>query len=76
MGLEMEEAGANWERFDCPALGPGWIKEVVFRSAEQVLKAGKKCDVYYRSPNGKRVRSKPELMRLVGDTVDLTKFEY
>ena len=73
-GLEMEEAKANCERSACLALGPGWIREVVFRSTCSA--SGQKYDVYYRGPIGKRVRSKPELVRLVGDSVDLTMFEY
>ena len=48
-----------------------------------------KCDVYYIPPNGKKVnpkapifstsvqvRSKPELIKLLGDTVDLSTFDY
>lgn len=29
-----------------------------------------------RSPNGKKFRSKPQLVRYLGDTVDLTTFDY
>ena len=72
----MEGAGSNWQRSECHALPPGWVREVVVRSAENALKYGKRSDVYYRSPSGKRVRSKLELVKLLGDTVDLTFFEW
>jgi len=39
------------------------------------LSAGK-CDVYYYPPSGKKVRSKPELIKVLGDTVDLSTFDY
>ena len=73
----MEGVESNWQRAECHALPPGWVREVVFRSAESVsvLNYGRRSDVYYRSPSGKRVRSKPDLVKLLGDTVDLTMFE-
>jgi len=39
------------------------------------MSAGK-CDVYYIPPVGKKVRSKPELIKVLGDTVDLSNFDY
>jgi len=39
------------------------------------MSAGK-CDVYYYPPTGKKVRSKPELIKVLGDTVDLSTFDY
>ena len=75
-------------RFACPALPAGWIREEVLRSGG--LSAGK-FDVYYYPPGGKKVqyckletildctvqlRSKPELVRVLGDAVNLTNFDY
>nr|XP_002132141.1 methyl-CpG-binding domain protein 2 [Ciona intestinalis] len=51
----------------------GWIREECVR--QNGLSRGK-CDVYYISPTGKKVRSKPELIRVLGSSVDLTCFDY
>jgi len=67
------ESGATTRRFECPALPRGWVREEVYRRGG--LSIGK-CDVYYIPPNGKKVRSKPELIKLLGDTVDLSTFDY
>ena len=32
--------------------------------------------IYSNSPNGKKFRSKPQLVRYLGDAVDLTTFDY
>jgi len=69
----MDSSGATTRRFECPALPRGWVREEVYRRGG--LSAGK-CDVYYYPPNGKKVRSKPELIKLLGDTVDLSTFDY
>ncbi|GAB5579510.1 methyl-CpG-binding domain protein 2 [Prionailurus iriomotensis] len=58
---------------DCPALPPGWKKEEVIRKSG--LSAGK-SDVYYFSPSGKKFRSKPQLARYLGNTVDLSSFDF
>ncbi|XP_069075585.1 methyl-CpG-binding domain protein 2 isoform X2 [Pleurodeles waltl] len=58
---------------DCPALPPGWKKEEVIRKSG--LSAGK-SDVYYFSPSGKKFRSKPQLSRYLGNTVDLSSFDF
>ncbi|XP_074473498.1 methyl-CpG-binding domain protein 2 [Sebastes fasciatus] len=58
---------------DCPALPPGWKKEEVIRKSG--LSAGK-SDVYYYSPSGKKFRSKPQLSRYLGNTVDLGCFDF
>ncbi|XP_041825415.1 methyl-CpG-binding domain protein 2 isoform X2 [Melanotaenia boesemani] len=61
------------KRTDCPALPPGWKKEEVIRKSG--LSAGK-SDVYYYSPTGKKFRSKPQLSRYLGNTVDLACFDF
>ncbi|KAL7835116.1 hypothetical protein SRHO_G00293630 [Serrasalmus rhombeus] len=61
------------KRVDCPALPPGWKKEEVIRKSG--LSAGK-SDVYYYSPTGKKFRSKPQLSRYLGNTVDLACFDF
>uniref|UniRef100_A0AAQ5XUS8 MBD domain-containing protein n=1 Tax=Amphiprion ocellaris TaxID=80972 RepID=A0AAQ5XUS8_AMPOC len=61
------------KRTDCPALPPGWKKEEVIRKSG--LSAGK-SDVYYYSPSGKKFRSKPQLSRYLGNTVDLACFDF
>ncbi|XP_060136344.1 methyl-CpG-binding domain protein 2 isoform X2 [Zootoca vivipara] len=66
----MEKRG---KRVDCPALPPGWKKEEVIRKSG--LSAGK-SDVYYFSPSGKKFRSKPQLSRYLGNTVDLSSFDF
>ncbi|XP_072272576.1 methyl-CpG-binding domain protein 2 isoform X2 [Pyxicephalus adspersus] len=60
-------------RMDCPALPPGWKKEEVIRKSG--LSAGK-SDVYYFSPSGKKFRSKPQLSRYLGNSVDLSCFDF
>ncbi|XP_076465090.1 methyl-CpG-binding domain protein 2-like [Babylonia areolata] len=55
------------------ALPPGWKREEVVRQSG--LSAGK-TDVYYYSPDGKKIRSKPQLARLLGDTFDLSAFDF
>lgn len=60
-------------RMDCPALPTGWKKEEVIRKSG--LSAGK-SDVYYFSPSGKKFRSKPQLARYLGNSVDLSSFDF
>ncbi|ELT95247.1 hypothetical protein CAPTEDRAFT_180602 [Capitella teleta] len=60
-------------RLDIPGLPPGWRREENVRKSG--LSAGK-TDVYYISPDGTRVRSKPQLCRMVGDAVDLNSFDF
>ncbi|XP_053669149.1 methyl-CpG-binding domain protein 3 [Anopheles marshallii] len=61
------------KRNDCVALPKGWQREEVLRKTG--LSAGK-VDVYYYSPSGKRIESKPQLARALGDTIDLSTFDY
>lgn len=60
-------------RSDCPALPAGWKKEEVIRKSG--LSAGK-SDIYYYSPSGKKFRSKPQLVRFLGSSVDLSSFDF
>lgn len=55
------------------ALPPGWKREEVVRQSG--LSAGK-TDVYYYSPDGKKIRSKPQLARMLGDSFDLSAFDF
>ncbi|XP_026791213.1 methyl-CpG-binding domain protein 1b isoform X2 [Pangasianodon hypophthalmus] len=61
----------GWE--DCPVLGEGWKRKVVLRRSG--VSVGQR-DVYYLSPKGERVRSKIELLKSIGNTVDLTNFDF
>jgi len=60
-------------RFECSTLPKGWYREEVTRKTG--LSAGK-SDVYYFSPSGMKVRSKPELIKLLGDQYDLSMFDF
>eukprot|EP00794_Sanderia_malayensis_P009469 gene9469-10456_t len=60
-------------RSDCPSLPHGWIREVVLRKNGN--SAGK-SDVYYYSPEGKKFRSKPQILQYFGDTIDLSSFDF
>ena len=78
------------KRFECPALPKGWIREEVLRtgtwallqlflciiSISEGLSAGKH-DVYYYPPEGKpKCRSKPEMAKVLGDSLDLSGFDF
>ncbi|XP_018084141.1 uncharacterized protein mbd1.L isoform X2 [Xenopus laevis] len=61
----------GWE--DWPLLGPGWKRRNVVR------KSGATCghsDTYYRSPAGKKIRSRIELAKYLGSAVDLSFFDF
>lgn len=60
-------------RSECAALPKGWIREEYPRASGGI--SSKKSDVYYVSPQGKRVRSKPELLKVL-DRYDLTAFDF
>lgn len=60
-------------RSDCVDLPAGWKREEVVRKSG--LSAGK-TDVYYYSPDAKKVRSKPQLARELGDGFDLSAFDF
>ncbi|XP_041371354.1 methyl-CpG-binding domain protein 2-like isoform X1 [Gigantopelta aegis] len=54
-------------------LPSGWKREEVVRKSG--LSAGK-TDVYYFSPDGKKIRSKPQLARYIGEALDLSAFDF
>lgn len=60
-------------RGEVHCLPPGWRREEIIRKTG--LSAGK-VDIYYYSPDGRKVRSKPELARLLGDKLDLASFDF
>jgi len=62
-------------RSEAPALPKGWIREEVPRSAGGIS-GSQKSDIYYISPRGKKIRSKPELMKILGEHYDLSTFDY
>merc|ERR1712029_661205 len=62
-------------RTEAPALPKGWIREEIPRSAGGIS-GNRKSDVYYISPSGNRVRSKPELLKILGEHYDLSTFDY
>lgn len=66
-------------RSECMALPKGWIREEYPRHSSGINSGGsgggRKSDVYYVSPSGKRVRSKPELIKVLGGS-DLSAFDY
>lgn len=55
------------------SLPPGWKREEVVRQSG--LSAGK-TDVYYFTPDGKKIRSKPQLARILGEAFDLSAFDF
>ncbi|XP_054859398.1 methyl-CpG-binding domain protein 1 isoform X2 [Eublepharis macularius] len=60
---------------DCPSLGPGWRRREVIRKATAATKP-RQSDTYYISPRGEKIRSRVELMRLMGCSRDLTDFDF
>uniref|UniRef100_A0A8B9GXX7 MBD domain-containing protein n=1 Tax=Astyanax mexicanus TaxID=7994 RepID=A0A8B9GXX7_ASTMX len=60
-------------RWECSALPNGWKMEEVTRKSG--ISAGK-SDVYYFSPSGKKFRSKPQLVRYLGNSMDLSSFDF
>ena len=70
----MNGGGPNEKRrSECGALPKGWIREEVMRKGGL---SARKFDVYYYPPVGKKVRSRPELIRVLGYTFDLSCFDY
>uniref|UniRef100_A0A1A9WDE4 MBD domain-containing protein n=1 Tax=Glossina brevipalpis TaxID=37001 RepID=A0A1A9WDE4_9MUSC len=61
------------KRVDCNALPKGWQREEVLRKSG--ISAGK-VDVYYYSPTGKRIDTKPQLSRHLGDAIDISSFDF
>lgn len=58
---------------DVPGLPPGWKREETMRKSG--LSAGR-TDVYYFSPDGQKIRSKPQLARTLGKNIDLSSFDF
>ncbi|CAM9992354.1 unnamed protein product [Lampetra planeri] len=58
---------------ECAALGPGWMREEVYRKSG--ASAGK-TDVYYYSPTGERFRSKLRLVDATKKVMDLSNFNF
>ncbi|XP_026117006.1 uncharacterized protein LOC113095898 isoform X2 [Carassius auratus] len=65
------EADEGWE--DCPSLGEGWKRKLVFRRSGT---SEGRSDTYYMSPRGHKVRSRVELVKHVKQSVDLTNFNF
>jgi len=61
------------KKYECTALPKGWVREEIIRRTG--LAAGK-VDVCYYSPNGKKFKSKPQLSRYLGETLDLSTFDF
>ncbi|XP_069864001.1 methyl-CpG-binding domain protein 3 isoform X1 [Dipodomys merriami] len=61
------------KRWECPALPQGWEREEVPRRSG--LSAGHR-DIFYYSPSGKKFRSKPQLARYLGGSMDLSTFDF
>jgi len=60
-------------RTAAPGLPEGWVKEVVIRKSG--ASAGK-SDVYYYSPEGKKCRSKPQLLQYLPEDFDIDSFDF
>jgi len=61
-------------RYDCAALPRGWKREELIQ--KNCLITPGKIDVFYHSPCGKKIRNKAQLIRFLGDAVDLSSFDY
>jgi len=84
-GNGIERIPQRTTRTECGSLPKGWIREEVPRRHDNMQNSaansinsanGPRSDIYYISPMGKRIRSRPELQKYLGDTMDLTNFEY
>ncbi|XP_056397019.1 methyl-CpG-binding domain protein 1-like isoform X3 [Hyla sarda] len=61
----------GWEEW--PILGPGWKRRTVIRKSGAT---SGQSDTYYQSPEGQRFRSRNELSKYLGDSVDLSWFDF
>ncbi|XP_052792649.1 methyl-CpG-binding domain protein 2-like [Mya arenaria] len=61
------------KRREVPGLPPGWTREECVRQCG--LSAGR-TDVYYISPDGVKIRSKPHLAKYLGENFDLSAFDF
>ncbi|XP_044161972.1 methyl-CpG-binding domain protein 1 isoform X7 [Bufo gargarizans] len=64
----MSEGWQEW-----PILGPGWKRRTVTRKSGA---SSGLSDTYYQSPSGQRFRSRNELSKFLGDSVDLSCFDF
>ncbi|KAM4020095.1 uncharacterized protein ACNLHF_000656 isoform 2-T2 [Anomaloglossus baeobatrachus] len=64
----MSEGWVDW-----PVLGPGWKRRTVVRKSGA---SSGLSDTYYQSPVGQRFRSRTELAKYLGDSVDLSFFDF
>ncbi|XP_071981193.1 uncharacterized protein [Engystomops pustulosus] len=64
----MSEGWQEW-----PILGPGWKRRTVTRKSGA---STGQSDTYYQSPTGQRFRSRNELSKFLGDSVDLSCFDF
>lgn len=69
-------AGFRPHRTECEALPKGWIREETVTRLPNPGAAGQRSEVNYISPMGKRIRSKPELLKILGHLYDLTCFDF
>ena len=69
----MSVEGLKKVRSECAALPRGWIREEVSRRSGLTIG---RTDVYYYTPTGKKLRSKQELIKILGDQIDLSTFDY
>ncbi|XP_037949797.1 methyl-CpG-binding domain protein 2 isoform X1 [Teleopsis dalmanni] len=61
------------KRVECNSLPKGWQREEIIRKSG--ISAGK-MDVCYYSPTGRKIESKPQLARQLGDAFDLSTFDF
>ncbi|XP_075691010.1 methyl-CpG-binding domain protein 1-like isoform X2 [Rhinoderma darwinii] len=64
----MSEGWQEW-----PILGPGWKRRSAVRKSGA---SSGQSDTYYQSPSGQRFRSRNELSKFLGDSVDLSWFDF
>lgn len=65
--------GEKKRKADWPGLPPGWTREECVRQCG--LTAGRR-DVYYFSPEGMKIRSKTQLASYLGESFDLSTFDF
>jgi len=63
-------------RTECSALPRGWIREECPKMPHNIGSGVARPDIFYISPMGKKVKTKSELARALGEQYDLTAFDY
>ena len=66
-------SGKKKKGSECAALPKGWMREAVIRKKGRSVG---KNDVYYYTPDGKKIRTKNEMIKALGNTLDLSAFDY